>query len=102
MTPVARAYGTYRSSTVRVSRQIGETALDPSAWERRDRFVRGGHQPPKGNDQLQITAPKLVGDDAVWARIQRSFRKHDDPYLRAFFAAEIIRKLPSKQRMRLT
>lgn len=102
LTPVSRAYGTYQSKSVRVVRPLAGTTIDPSAWERRDRFVRGRPTVAKGADQVVLTQAPLQGDDAVWARIHKAFKKHEDPLVRAFFAAEIIRKLPAKQRTRLT
>jgi hypothetical protein len=102
LTPVSRAYQSFTASTVRVSRPVG-TPVDPSAWEKRDRFTRGGPRIARGQDTVVRTAPKvLVGDDAVWDKLQKAFQKHPDGAYQAYFAAETFRHLPRKQRERLT
>ena len=102
MTPVARAYQSFTASSVRVSRPVG-TPVDPTAWERRDRFVRGGPRLAKGEDKVVRTVkPQLTGDDAVWERLNKTFKKHPDAAYRAYFAAETLRYLPRRQRERLT
>ncbi len=102
LTPVSRAYQGFTAATVRVSRPVG-TPVDPSAWEKRDRFTRGAPRIAGGDDSIVRTAPRqLVGDDAVWDKLQRVFQKHPDSAFRAYFAAETIRHLPRKQRERLT
>jgi hypothetical protein len=103
LTPVSRAYQSFTASTVRVSRPVG-TPVDPSAWEKRDRFVRGGPRIAGGEDRIVRTAvaKALVGDDAVWDRLHTAFQKHPDAAYRAYYAAETFRHLPRKQRERLT
>ncbi|MBC7541763.1 MAG: hypothetical protein H7338_03450 [Candidatus Sericytochromatia bacterium] len=102
MTPVARAYQSMTASSVRVSRPVG-TPVDPSAWERRDRFVRGGPRLDKGMDTVvRNHKPVPTGDDAVWDRLNKTFQKHEDGAYRAYYAAEVLRTLPRRQRERLT
>lgn len=102
MTPVARAYQSLTASSVRISRPVG-TPVDPAAWERRDRFVRGGPRLDKGEDTVvRNHKPQLTGDDAVWERLNRTFQKHEDGAYRAYYAAETLRQLPRRQRQRLT
>lgn len=102
LTPVSRAYQSFTASTVRVSRPIG-TPVDPSAWEKRDRFTRGAPRIAGGQDTVVRTVAKpLVGDDAVWEKLQKAFAKHPDAAYRAYYAAETFRQLPRKQRERLT
>jgi hypothetical protein len=102
LTPVSRAYQSFTASTVRVSRPIG-TPVDPSAWEKRDRFTRGGPRIARGEDTVVRTvARQLIGDDAVWDKLHKAFQKHPDAAYRAYYAAETFRRLPRKQRERLT